>query len=235
MATDVTPLGDRLNSWMADHREQLDRMMTEEGSRAIHEEFMLAESGELPDRETRIERARAASARAWLRHLGQAIAAVWDRAPEGAAPQLEKAATSSVERVEALRLEEEAVLERRGVSGDPDDDHRRAFLVARARAFAEGIAEPLGFDPPTLSRDVGRWMREHVEDTRALESEARVQWAGQDLDRSTETEPRTAAVETESDDARITEAASVFAHVRTLAGGLGELLDGEDAQPPSSA
>lgn len=71
-------LGARLNEWMAENREQLDQMMAEEGSRAIHEEFMLAESGQLPDRETRIERARGASARAWLRHLGHAIAAVWE-------------------------------------------------------------------------------------------------------------------------------------------------------------
>jgi len=228
-----TDLGARLNAWMGEHREQLDQMMAEEGSRAIHEEFMLAESGQLPDRETRIERARGASARAWLRHLGRAIAAVWDGAPQGSSSTLERAATSSVERVEALRLEEEAILERRGVSGDPDDDHRRAFLVARARAFAEGIAPTVGADPPKLGREVGAWMRERVDDTRALEVETRTAWSGRDLDRSAETERRTAAVEPEPDDLRITEAASVFAHVRILANGLGELLQADDQ--PSSA
>lgn len=226
-------LGVRLNTWMAEHREQLDRMMAEEGSRAIHEEFMLAESGELPDRETRIERARGASARAWLRHLGRGIAAVWDGAPDGSAGELERAATTSGERVEALRLEEEAILERRGVSGDPDDDHRRAFLVARARAFAEGIAPTLGEDPPEFGREVGAWMREHTDDIRTLEAETRAAWSDRDLDRNAETERRTAAVEPESDDLRIIEAASVYAHVRTLAIGLGELLE-PDGQPSSA-
>lgn len=226
-------LGARLNEWMAENREQLDKMMAEEGSRAIHEEFMLAESGQLPDRETRIERARGASARAWLRHLGRAIAAVWEGAPDGSAAALERAATTSIERVEALRLEEEAILERRGVSGDPDDDHRRAFLVARARAFGEGIAPTLGSDPPALGREIGVWMREHIDDTRALEAETRAEWSGRDLDRSVETERRTAAVEPESDDLRVTEAASVFAHVSILARGLGELL--QDGAQPNSA
>ncbi len=43
-------LADRLVRWMADNRTGLDAMMVEEGSRAIHEEFLLAEGGTLPDR-----------------------------------------------------------------------------------------------------------------------------------------------------------------------------------------
>ena len=44
-------LAERLEEWMADHRPSLDEMMREEGSRALHLEFIQAEEGNLPDPE----------------------------------------------------------------------------------------------------------------------------------------------------------------------------------------
>ena len=81
-------LADRLVDWMAANRSSLDELMAQEGSRAIHEEFILAEGGTLPDRSARIARARTASARAWMRHLAQAVAAELPGTPPDLADRL---------------------------------------------------------------------------------------------------------------------------------------------------
>ena len=78
-------LGATLVTWMVDNRPGLDEKMKEEGSKALIQEFMAAEGGQgLPTPEERLDRARQASARAWLRHLAAAIQANWTVAPAGA-------------------------------------------------------------------------------------------------------------------------------------------------------
>src|SRR6476620_586952 len=119
MTAPPTGLADRLVRWMADNRSGLDERMAEEGSRAIHEEFLLAEGGALPDRATRIERARGASARAWMRHLAAALSENWPGAGPDLPERMRRWNATHPERLEAFTLEELAVLERRGASGDP--------------------------------------------------------------------------------------------------------------------
>ena len=165
MRSPDTGLADRLVRWMADNRKGLDAMMVEEGSRAIHEEFLLAEGGTLPDRATRIERARGASARAWMRHLGHAMAEVWPGADPALPEKMRRWNADHPERLEAHVLEEQAVLERRGASGDPHADQRDAELAGHSRTFAEMLAslsEPViesSESPPDFARRIASWAR----------------------------------------------------------------------------
>ena len=205
-------LADRLVGWMAENREGLDALMAQEGSRAVHEEFLMAEGGTLPDLGARIERARGASARAWLRHLGGGMEAVWAPADPGLAARVEGWTAAHRERLEALVLEERAAAERRGASGDPDADRRDAELIAHGRLFAEALAHEApalaGEGAPGLSRRVGAWARGHQPRRRAMEEEARAAWAAG---------PGT-------DELRVAEAAAVWAHVRGLAEALENAL-----------
>ena len=223
-----TGLAARLVDWMAANRPTLDRMMAEEGSRAIHEEFLLAESGTLPDRQTRIERARGASARAWMRHLGQGLEETWPEGGAGLAEGLHRWTSAHQERLEALVLEEQAVAERRGASGDPEADRRNAELIAQSRLFAEALATtapPLQETaPPEFAREVARWARAHEARRREVEEEAVAGWgAGPATESET---PMTAASSPELDELRVREAAAVWAHVRVLAEALEDALPG---------
>ncbi len=215
--------------WMADHRPELDARMAEEASFAIHEEFMLAESGTLPDRETRIERARQASARAWMRHLGRAMDAVWPAADDGLAERIERWAAEHRERREALMLEEQAVAERRGASGDPAADRRDAELAAHCRFFAETLATVAatiadsGESPPEFSRRVTAWSRANVAWRREIEDQARRAW-GAAAPPGSGNALTAAASARELDETRVQEAAAVWAHVRVLAEALGHVL-----------
>lgn len=223
----TTGLAERLVDWMAENRPGLDALMSQEGSRAIHEEFMLAESGELPDRATRVERARGASARAWMRHLGHALAAEWPGAAPGLADALERWMGADRERFEALLLEERAAAERRGASGDPQADARDAELAAWTRLFAEGIATISPADPdeppPAFSLRVATWSRAQESRRRAVEDQAREAWGGGPPG----SEQRMTAAP-EADEVRVREAAAVWAHVRLLAEALEQAL----ASPP---
>lgn len=220
-------LAGRLVDWMADNRPGLDALMSQEGSRAIHEEFMLAESGELPDRATRVGRARGASARAWMRHLGHALAAEWPGAAPGLADGLERWMGTDRERFEALMLEEQAAAERRGASGDPEADARDAELAAWTRLFAEGVATLSPADPseppPAFSLRLATWTRAQESRRRAVEHEARQAWGGGPPG----SEQRMTAAP-EADEVRVREAAAVWAHVRLLA----EALEHTLAAPP---
>ena len=133
MTVPAPGLAGRLVDWMAANRPALDELMAQEGSRAIHEEFILAEGGTLPDRPARIARARTASARAWMRHLAHAVAAELPGTPADMPERLTVWLNGNGERLEALVLEEPAALERRGASGDPQADRRDAELAATAR------------------------------------------------------------------------------------------------------
>jgi hypothetical protein len=195
-------LADRLVAWMAANRTALDALMAEEASRARHLEFIRAEGGGLPDRSERLAAARAASARAWLRHLGRGLSVEWPAAPRELAGHLEAAAAGDPERLEALILEERAAAERRGRSGDPAADLRDAELTARCRSFAESVGRVVDGDAPGMGRRVGAWLAEHAGERRGEEAAARAAWA----------EP--AGVP--ADDVRAREAAAVWAHVRSL-------------------
>jgi hypothetical protein len=227
-------LAERLVGSMAAHRAALDRMMAEEGSRAIHEEFIMAEGGTLPDREVRIERARGASARAWMRHLARGVEDVWDGAEPGLAERVERWSAAAGERLEALVLEERAVVERRGASGDPDADRRDAELTAHCRLFAEALATQapsLGDEaPPEFGRRVAGLARAQEARRREVEDTALAAW-GAESPRAA-SEPMTAAAPPEPDEARVREAAAVWAHVRVLAEALEQALG---ARPGTSA
>lgn len=224
-------LADRLVDWMAANRSALDELMAQEGSRAIHEEFILAEGGTLPDRPARIARARTASARAWMRHLAGAVAAELPGTPPDMPERLTVWMNANGERLEALVLEEQAVLERRGASGDPVADQRDVELSATARLFAEGFAtltapdDGEGEPPAEFGRRIAVLSRAAGARRREVEREAVEAWGG-----TAHGPEMTAARESapEPDELRVQEAAAVWAHVRTTA----EALEAALAAPP---
>jgi hypothetical protein len=224
-------LAGRLVDWMAANRSSLDELMAQEGSRAIHEEFILAEGGTLPDRGTRIARARGASARAWMRHLGQALAAELPGTPADLPERLTIWLNANGERQEALVLEELAVLERRGASGDPEADRRDAELAAAGRLFAEGYRtlttpdDGEGESPAVFGRRVAGLARSAEARRREIEREALDAWGA-----SPQPPEMTAAAGTapEPDAQRVQEAAAVWAHVRVTT----EALEAALAAPP---
>jgi hypothetical protein len=223
-----TPLADRLVQHMVDDRPALERLMEQESSRALHEEFLLAESGTLPDREARMQRRRAVGARAWLRHLAAALRAEWDGGPPDLQTRLERHVQSAAERLEALELEEEAALEREGYAGDGDADGRRIQLGAYMRLFAEGvgeIAEPGGRSGPEFGRQVTSVLRRENGRRRVIEKQAFEAWSGSPMEGVLE-QARTTAAPVEPDLIRMFEAAGVWSYIRILADALGEVLEG---------
>ena len=238
MTASESGLADRLVEWMSDNRPELDARMSEEASFAIHEEFMLAEGGTLPDRATRIGRARQASARAWIRHLGRGLVAVWPDAEPDLAARIERWSADHRERREALTLEEQAVTDRRGASGDPPADRRDAEIAAHCRYFAEALATlsgPIaesGETPPEFSRRVAAWARSRERRRREIEAEARAAWGAAPHPGSDQ--PLSAAeAAPEPDEMRVQEAAAVWAHVRVLAEALEHALPTRRASGPT--
>jgi hypothetical protein len=148
----VPPLTDlphgALRPWLLERRGEWRAYLDEERSRSVHEEFLLAESGMLPDPGERLERLRTTLARAWLRHIARGLAAVWPGAPQDLPGRMDTWILSGGERLEALTLDERQRLERRGLSGDPDADRREVDLIAFARFFGEGLGEAMGDDGP---------------------------------------------------------------------------------------
>src|ERR1700674_3008032 len=116
--TPAEPLGDRLLRYLGAERAALEAIMAQEGSRALHHEFLLAASGTLPDRQARREGIRTVGARAWLRHVAAALQAEWAQAPAGLQAKLELWMARGHDRLEALELEEDAALARSGIAGD---------------------------------------------------------------------------------------------------------------------
>ena len=224
MTADTGSLAERLETWMAHHREGLDELMRSEGSRALHEEFILAEGGMLPDPSERIERARSASIRAWLRHLARAIAA--ERGDEAFPERLE--ARFVPERLEQLVLEESALTERRGRS-DPKTDARREQLVAWMRIFGEGVGEELALPGggPATGKLVAKWWRENEHMARDVAANAEAAWTAPAGD-AQDGNPYGRV----PDKDRVQEAALVWGHVRALIESL-EVVIGDT--PPAEA
>jgi len=225
--TATAPLSERLVAHMVANRPALEHLMTHEGSRALHEEFLLAESGTLPDRQSRLTRARIVGARAWLRHLAAALAAEWRVGPPDLQGRLERWVATGAERLEALELEEVAAVEREGISGDAQADARRVTLGAYMRLFAEGvgdIAAPAGLSGPELGRRVNEVLRREAPFRRRVERESFEAWSGSPMEGLLE-EARTTAAPPEPDVIRILEAAAVWSWIRVLSDALGEVLD----------
>jgi hypothetical protein len=201
--------------------------MTQESSRALHEEFLLAEGGTLPDREARLERIRAVGARAWLRHVAAALQAEWPSAPAGMQSRLELWVPRNADRLEALELDEAAVLEREGISGDADADRRRVTLGAYMRLFAEGVGEiatPDGRTGPEFGREITVIIRREAPHRRAVERAAFEAWSGSPMEGVLE-QARLTAAPPEPEVIRMLEAAGVWSYIRTLCVALGEVLE----------
>ncbi len=218
-------LGATLVSWMVENRPALDERMKEEGSRALIQEFMAAEGGgALPTPEERLDRARQASARAWLRHLSAAIQANWAAAPDGFAPEMDKWMAAGEERLEALRLDEEARAEQRGRAADPNDDHREVELRALGRLFAEGVGStcrPGGEDGPQFARRVTEWQSEHLLRNRELVDDAVARTTPEGLSGSEVAAP---LWERAPETARAREAALLWARVQFLTEAIADAL-----------
>jgi len=231
--TPTAPLSERLIAYLGADRSALEALMAQESSRALHQEFILAESGTLPDRQARLERIRAVGARAWLRHLAAALQSEWSAAPTGMQGRLEVWLAANGDRLEALELEEAAALEREGISGDADADQRRVTLGAYVRLFAEGvgqIAEPAGRSGPEFGREVTSIMRREAPRRRAVERAAFEAWSGSPMEGVLEQSKITAAPP-EPDIIRILEAAGVWSYVQVLCIALGEALEGGAPAP----
>jgi hypothetical protein len=230
--TPAQPLEQRLAEYLGAERAGLESIMAQESSRAIHQEFLLAESGTLPDRQARLERIRAVGARAWLRHLAAALQAEWSDAPDGMQGKLELWVARGHDRLEALELEEDAALEREGISGDVDADRRRVTLGAYVRLFAGGvgdIATPNGRTGPEFDRQITGIMRREGAQRRAIETAAFAAWSGSPMEGVLE-KARTTAAPPEPDIVRVLEAAGVWSYIRVLCTALGEALE-----PPRGA
>lgn len=231
--TSDEPLAQRLITYLGEERPALETIMAQESSRALHQEFLLAESGTLPDRNARLERIRAVGARAWLRHLAGALQAEWADAPDGMQAALELHVARGEARLEALELEEVAALEREGISGDADADQRKVTLGAYVRLFAEGvgeIAQPRGMSGPEFGREVTQVIRREGAHRRAVEKAAFEAWSGSPMEGILET-ARTTAAPPEPDIIRILEAAGVWSYIQVLCTALGEVLEPADGDP----
>lgn len=212
---------------MVDNRPRLEQYMEQESSRVLHEEFLEAESGTLPDRHTRLTKARLAGARAWLRHLAAALRASWDQGPPDLQSQLERRVQGSRERLEAMQLEEEAALEKEGLSGDAEADARRVTLGAYSRVFAEAlgaIATPGGVEGPEFGRRVTQVLRRETPRRRQIEREAFQAWSGSPMEGVME-EARLSAAPAEPGVVRMLEAAAVWSWIHVTADAVGEVLE----------
>jgi hypothetical protein len=232
MTAAAGPLDERLVAWMTDNRPELDRLMAQEASRSVHLEFLAAEGGELPDRAMRLDRAREASIRAWLRHLSRAAGAVLPDAPADLPERIERYMAAHQERREALELEEQAALDRVGRSADPEADRRDVSLASYATLFAEALAVESGcagdMSAPAFARRVAGRSRAAQSRRRAVEAEARAAWSADPA--PMESRPATAGERAGPDEARVIQAAAVWAHVRTLTESLAaEIGESSDA------
>ena len=218
-------LGATLVTWMVDNRPALDEKMKEEGSKALIQEFMAAEGGQgLPTPEERLDRARQASARAWLRHLAAAIQANWTVAPADFTSAMDKWLAAGEERLEALRLDEESKAEQRGRAADPNDDHREVELRSLGRLFAEGVGAtcyPGGDDGPSFAKRVTEWQSEHLLRNRELVDDAIARTTPEGLSGSDVAAP---LWERAPETARAREAALLWARVQFLTEAIADAL-----------
>ncbi|MCB0873257.1 MAG: hypothetical protein H6531_02670 [Actinobacteria bacterium] len=226
--TEAAGLSARLVDHMVGDRAGLEKLMELEGSRALHEEFLLAESGTLPDRQTRLTRVRITGIRAWLQHLATAIAAEWESSPPDFPSTMQRWINQGSERLEALELEEQAQVEREGLAGDPQVDARRVTLAAYVRLFAEGIGgsvPALGVTGSELGQRVAAGMRRASGFRAEVEKASFEAWSGSEMDGVLE-DARQSAAPPEPRIIRMLEAAAVWSYMRAFTDVLEEVLAG---------
>jgi hypothetical protein len=193
-------------------RERLER----ERSRMTHQVFLLAESGMLPTEDERRAQARAATARAWMIHIGASLEPVWDGAPRGLGTSVETWFASNGERLEVIELD----MARRvagGPVGDPATRARRVGLGSASRWLFEAVGavcDPDGDGGPAFARRAGGWLDAHDDEIGLLAADARVD---------------------APDDERTAESAELLAHVRVTVAALEATLPGLSAGPAPSA
>ncbi len=192
--------------------ERLER----ERSKMTHQVFLLAESGAMPDETERRSWARAATARAWMTHIGASIEPAWPQAPGDLGTSVEKWFATNGERLEIIELE----LARRVADGPIDDYEtraRRVDLGAAARWLGEAIGalcNPGGDGGPAFARRLSVWLDEHDDAIAQLAADGRM---------------------AAPDDPKVAESAELFAHVRTTVAGLEALLPDASGDPAPSA
>jgi hypothetical protein len=193
-------------------RERLER----ERSKMTHEIFLLAESGVMPDERERRSRARAATARAWMTHIGASIGTTWPNAPADLGTSIEKWFATNGERLEVIELDMAARIAS-GPIDNLDTRAQRVDLGAAARWLGEAvgaICDPDGDGGPAFARRLSTWLDAHDAMVGELAGEARV---------------------ASPDDPRVAESAELLAHVRTTVAGLEALLPGLSEDPAPSA
>jgi hypothetical protein len=192
--------------------ERLER----ERSRMTHQVFLLAESGAMPDETERRSRARAATARAWMTHIGASIEPAWPQAPADLGTSVEDWFATNGERLEIIELE----LARRIAAGPIDDSEtraRRVDLGAAARWLGDAIGaicDPDGDGGPAFARRLSAWLDGQNDTIAQLAAEGRI---------------------ADPDDAKVAESAELFAHVRITVAGFEALLPGAWADPAPPA
>lgn len=190
--------------------ERLER----ERSKMTHQVFLLAESGAMPDETERRSRARAATARAWMTHVGASLEPVWAPAPMGLGTSVEAWFAANGERLEILELDL-ATRVAEGPIDDYDTRERRVDLGASARWLGEAIGalcDPDGTGGPAFARRLSGWLAAHDDDIAQLAAEGRV---------------------AAPDDPKVAESSELFAHVRTIVAGLEVLLNGSSPADPA--
>jgi hypothetical protein len=191
------------------------KRLERERSKMTHEVFLLAESGVMPDERERRSRARAATARAWMTHVGASLQTAWPRAPRDVGAELEKWFAANGERLEIIELQLAARVAE-GPIDDLDTRERRVDLGAAARWLGEGlgaVCDPHGDGGPAFARRLASWLDEHDDDIARLAADGRVD---------------------APDDVRAAESAELFAHVRMTVAGLEALLSDSPAGPAPS-
>jgi hypothetical protein len=193
-------------------RQRLER----EQSKMTHEVFLLAESGGMPDETERRGRARAATARAWMTHIGASIEPVWHQAPVGLGEMIERWFAVNGERLEVIELAL-ATLIADGPIDDYDTRARRVDLGAAARWLGEAVGalcDPTGSGGPAFARRLASYLDANADTIAQLAGDGRVE---------------------APDDPKVAESAELFAHVRTTVAGLEALLADVSADPAPSA
>lgn len=186
-----------------------------ERSKMTHQVFLLAESGEMPDEAQRRAWARAATAQAWMTHIGSSLEVVWRDAPAGLGDSLEAWFASNGERREVIEMDLASRLASRGIEDD-ETRARRRDLGAAARWLGEGIGavgDPGGVGGPEFARRLAAYLDRHDDVIAQHAGDARSE---------------------DPADGRLTESAELSAHVNATVAGLEALLaDGLRAPEPS--
>lgn len=185
-----------------------------ERSKMTHQVFLLAESGEMPDETQRRAWARAATAQAWMTHIGASLEVVWRESPAGLGDSLEAWFANNGERREVIEMD----LTARLASGAMDDETRarRRDLGTAGRWLGEGlgaVGDPGGIGGPEFARRLAAYLDRH--------GDVIAQHAGDGRN-------------DDPTDGRLAESAELSAHVNAIVAGLEALMGDELCAPEPS-